>query len=648
METTENKGLVYEFGRFVLDPNERTLLSDGKRLHLPAKEFETLLMLVENNGRALSKEEMMSALWQDAFVEEVNLAKQISKLRKILNIDDEQFIETIPKHGYRFVADLRLTQSLDREPIVVEKRLVKRITVSRSDNSSTELLPPANALMLWRNDRSLRSGGMIAIATLFFLAFAALAYFFLTGAGENTGGVPLVKSVAVLPFRSLGGQSVDEDIRLGLTDALTTKLGNLKQTLVRPTNAVRIYEGVEPLAAGRKLGVEAVLDGTVQHVDGQIRVTVQLINVRDGSVLWGGKFDQEFTDIFNVQDAIAEEVARAIEPGLTGEEKSLLTKRYTTNPEAHHAYVRGRYAWNKRTMEDLRDSIRHFNDAIAQDPNYALAYAGLADSYSLLADYRGAPGEQSYERAREAARKALTIDDELAEAHTSLAYVSMYRDWDWEGAETGYRRAIQLNPNYATAHQWYSEYLAAMGRFDEALAAIRRAKEIDPLAPVINAGEVWILYHARRYDEAIEQGEKLQKISPEFAEVHEYLKRCYDQQRMFKDAIAARQMRRKLTGLDPLETPAIKRASSAENHETYWRSRLQQEIADAQQEPPSTFDMAEIYAQLGEKDKAFEWLEKAFEERTYTMMYLKVAPALDPLRGDARFDEMLRRVNLAN
>jgi tetratricopeptide (TPR) repeat protein len=223
----------------------------------------------------------------------------------------------------------------------------------------------------------------------------------------------------------------------------------------------------------------------------------------------------------------------------------------------------------------------------------------------------------------------------------------MYFYWDWQGAENGYRRAIALNPNYATAHQWYSEYLAAMGRFDEALAEIRRAKEIDPLAPVINAGEIWILYHARRYDEAIEQGKKLQNMNPEFAEVHEYLKRCYDQKAMYREAVAARQMRRKLAGVDPAMTAAIKRAEAARDHRSYWLARLEQEVADSSTEPPYPFEMAEIYSQLGDKDKAFEWLQRAFQDRAYLIMYLKVAPNLDPLRSDPRFTEALRGVGLA-
>ena len=474
MEAIENKGFVYEFGDFVLDPNEKTLFVSGQPIHLPAKEFETLLLLVRHNGHALTKEEMISAIWQDSFVEEGNLAKQISRLRKVFNTGGEELIETIPKHGYRFkVTDLRRRESDALEPVIVEKRTVKRVRLDLPGSEDGQMSPVAK---LSRPQYETRPNAVwVGAGLLIIAAVSAGLYLWLSGTRQSPA--PVVKSLAVLPFKPVASDDSDEYLRLGLTDALITKLSNLKQVVVRPTNAVRNFGDRDPLAAGRELSVDAVLDGNVQRVGQQVRVTVQLVNVRDGSLLWGGKFDEKFTDIFSVQDAISEQVARALEPGLTGEERTLLAKRHTASADAHHAYVLGRIFWNKRTAKDFEQAIVHFDDAIQKNPNYALAYAGLADSYSLLADYQGAPAPQSYEKARAAALKALELDDSLAEAQTSLAYVSMYRDWDWEGAERRYRLAIARNPNYATAHQWYAEFLTAMGRFDDALAAIRRAKE---------------------------------------------------------------------------------------------------------------------------------------------------------------------------
>lgn len=646
MERVDGKGLVYEFGSFILDPEGKTLYAAGRPVHLPAKEFETLRLLVENNGRALSKDELMSAIWGETYVEEVNLAKQVSKLRKILKSEGTDYIETIPKHGYRFSADLRLARPAAADPAVIERQIVRRLTISREIETGDEnYLPEDESVRLLPAKK--RSSRRFLLAGAAALIVALGFYFWLTGGTEGVNDPAAIRSVAVLPFSSVGSADGDDLLRLGLTDALITKLGSLERIVVRPTNAVRAFDGQESVAAGRSLRVDGVLNGNIQRAEDQVRVTVQLVDVRDGHLVWGGTFNEKFTDIFRVQDAIAAQVARSFELTLTGEELEKINKHYTTNPDAHYAYVKGRLYWNKRTAENFLEAIGHFNEAIRLDPNYALAYAGLADSYSLLADYRGAPSHEAYEKANAAALKALELDENLAEAHTSLAYVKMYSSWDWKGSESAYQRAIKLNPNYATSHQWYSEYLAGMGRFDEALSEIRRAKEIDPLSPVINAGEVWILYYARRYDEAIGHGRRLAEMNPQFAEVHEYLKRSYDQKGMYREAIESRQTRRKLAGLDPAMTPPIKRAAAAQNTTDYWKGRLEQELADSQSEPPSTFDLAEIYAQLGEKDKAFEWLEKAFAERTYTMMYLNVAPNLDPLRSDPRFADMLRRVGLA-
>jgi TolB-like protein/DNA-binding winged helix-turn-helix (wHTH) protein/Tfp pilus assembly protein PilF len=647
MEVSENKRVVYEFGGFVLDPDQRRLARGDTPIHLPAKEFDTLVLLVEHNGLALSKEEMIAAIWQDAFVEEGNLAKQISRLRKVLGSNGEVRIETVPKHGYRFTAELHKTFLGAAAPVIVEKRIVRRMTVGYEPGEGNSGPPSEERLLQGASRRPGRLGfGFAAGGAMLILAAAAYLLLF-RNAESAPASLSAVTSVAVLPFKSVASESNDEYIRLGLTDALITKLGNIKKIVVRPTSAVRQYGLEDPVAAGRKLGVNAVLDGNVQRDGDQIRVTVQLISIPDGKVLWGDRFDEKFSDIFTVQDAISAQVARALVPGLTGEETSLLAKRYTVDPEAHNAYVRGRFFWNRRTAADLKEAVRHFHDAVEKDPNYALAYVGLADTYSLLADYNAAAPSESYGKAREAALRALDLDDSLAEAHTSLAYVNMYYFWDWQNVESGFRRAISLNPNYATARQWYSEYLAATGRFDEALAEIRRAREIDPLSPVINAGEVWILYFARRYDEAIEQGRKLAELNPEFAEIHEYLKRCYDQKGMYREAINARQTRRRLAGADPTVTPALRSAASAASGEAYWSKRLEQEETDSQSEGVEHFDMAEILAQLGETDRAFEHLENAYANRSYELIYLKVAPNLDRLRPDPRFADMLKRVGLS-
>ena len=457
-----------------------------------------------------------------------------------------------------------------------------------------------------------------------------------------------ITSLAVLPFKPIGGEDEDDYLGLGMADALITKLSNIREINVRPTSAVRKYgaQSQDPMAAARELGVEAVVEGSVQKVGEQVRVTVQLVSVRDGTPLWGQKFDEQFSNIFAVQDQISEQVARALTLSLSGAEKERLTKRYTENSEAYRLYLKGRYFWNKRTVEGLRKGISYFNEAVEKDPSYALAYVGLADSYSLLSDYGGLPPKEAYPQAKRAAMRAVELDERLAEAHATLAYIKTGYDWDWPGAEEGFRRAIELNPNYETAHQWYAEYLSGMGRHQEAIAEIRRAREVNPLSLIINAVEVSVLCIAREYDQGISQGRKALEMDPHFAEVYGYLKRCYDQKGMYKEAIAAQQMRRKLAGLDPPETTALREAAAATSSRVYWQKRLEQELEDSKGALSTGFEMAEIFAQLGEKDQAFAWLERAYEERSFMMLYLKVAPNLDALRTDPRFADLLRRVGL--
>jgi DNA-binding winged helix-turn-helix (wHTH) protein/TolB-like protein/Flp pilus assembly protein TadD len=638
METTERQKFIYQFGRFALDPQEKTLFADGVPVHLPAKEFETLLLLVENNGKALSKEEMLTAIWQGAFVEEGNLTKQISRLRKLLNCDGEKLIETLPKHGYRFSAEVnRIFQPA--EETVLEKRTVKRLTVRLEAEDSDDAplaLPPK---------KSFFSGARILAGLTVLLAAVGFGIWFWAGQAKDEK----INSIAVLPLKPLSAEDGDKSLGLGLADALIMKIGGLRQITVRPLSAVTRFAdaSTDSLEIGRRLKVDAILEGTIQQADGRVRLNARLLRVDGGEQIWAGNFEEEAAKVFDLQDRLTEQTARALKLKLGASENEQITKRFTNNTEALDAYQKGRYFWNRRTANDLKTAVEFFNEAVRKDPNYALAYAGLADAYSLLSDYSGALPDETYPKAREAAMKALELDDKLAEAHTSLAYVKMYYDRDWQGAENEFRRALALNPNYASAHQWYAEYLTAMGRFDEALAATRRAKEIDPLSPSINAGEVWTLYFARRYDEAIERGREIAEMNPNFAEIHEYLKRCYDQKGMYAEAVAARQTRRQLVGLDATETDILKQAASAANSKDYWKKRLEQELVEMRTESPALFNMAEIYAQLGEKDAAFEWLEKAVGNRHYEVMYLRVAPNLDPLRSDARFADLLKRTGLA-
>lgn len=655
---------VYEFGPFRLDPAEHVLLRDGEAVPLRPKEFDVLLALVGNHRHVLTKEELLETVWPNQFIEEGNLNRQISTLRRVLGdtSDEPQYVQTVPKVGYRFVASVR--EIVARDAVVVELRdqssdlVIERHTVARIVTEEDEakdvrdlepVFEPAALLTTGKKERRISRTQRLALSIAGVLLVSltlALVYSRNLRKPRETNAAPVVRSLAVLPFKPIGTADDDEYLGLGMADALITKLSGIREINTRPTSAVRKYgaKDQDPVAAGRELGVEAVIEGSVQRLGDQVRVTVQLISVRDRAPVWAEKFDEPYTNIFAVQDRISEQVAQALRVSVSSAEKELLTKHYTENSEAYQLYLKGRYFWNKRTGDGLKKGISYFNEAVEKDPSYALAYAGLADSYSLLSDYNELPPKQAYPQARKAVMRALELDEQLAEGHATLAFINTTYDWDWLGAEREYRRAIELNPNYETAHQWYAEYLSGMGRHEEALAEIRRAKEINPVSLIINAVEAWILYHARQYDAAIAQGQKVVEMDPNFAEVYEYLKRSYDQKGMFKEAISARQMRRRLGGFDAEMTPALREAATATSARVYWQKRLEQEMEESKRELNTAFDMAEIYAQLGEKDRAFTWLVKAYEERYFMMMYLKVAPNLDPLRSDPRFADLLRRV----
>jgi tetratricopeptide (TPR) repeat protein len=403
------------------------------------------------------------------------------------------------------------------------------------------------------------------------------------------------------------------------------------------------------LDAGRKLGVDALLEGTIQRSGDKIRVTVQLVRAKDGTPLWADTFHEQFTNIFVLQDSISGQMAKALTMKLTGEEEKQLAKDYTDNPGAYQAYLKGRYFWNKRTSNGLEMAVKSFTQATELDPAFALAYAGLADCYNLLAYYSKAPPKESFPKAKSMAIRALEIDDALAEAHTSLGYVKMRHDWDWMGAEREFKRAIELKSNYATAHHWYSEFLTMMGRFDEAITEAKRARELDALSLIINTDLGRTLIWARQYDEAIEQLEKTLELDPNFAEAHNILGRAYEQKGMKDEAISEWLRAMTLSGKSQERIEALRNAYGVSGMGGY----LQNQLDFLLKEPSnprnvSLFSIAFLYTRLGNKKEALEWLEKAFEERSEKLIILKVDQNFDSLRSDPRFKELLRRVGLAS
>jgi DNA-binding winged helix-turn-helix (wHTH) protein/TolB-like protein/Tfp pilus assembly protein PilF len=634
MEAPDSKKVIYEFGKFILDPNERTLITGDTSIHLPAKEFDTLLLLVEHNGRALTKEEMISAIWQDSYVEEGNLAKQISRLRKIFNTNGEEFIETIPKHGYRFkVADLRRSIPEPDDPLVVEKRTVKRVSLSIEDTDENVplALPPYT-----------RSKTPYLIAALFLISAIVLGTIWYLFARTRPANQK-VDSIAVLPLRPLTEAENDKVLAAGLTDALVTKLGGLKPLIVRPAASVRevMETSGDPAEIGRKLNAATVLDGTIVQSEGKLRVQLRLIRSETGEQIWSDKFDGAFADVFDLEDRVSEMVARTLLPNLTDER---ITRRYTENRDAYEAYLKGRYLLGKRNEEGFQQAIQFFNDAATKDPNFSLAYAGLADCYILQGVWGTYPPNEVFPKARDAAERAFEKDNASAEALTSLAFVEWVNSWDFAKADADFRHSIELNPNYATAHHWYSYYLVSMGRSDEAITEIKKARELEgPLTLSVNTDIGEIYSWAGRYDEAETYFKNVLSLEPTYAIGHDVYGINLIKQGRLDEAIAELEKARNIEG-----SPRVMAVLGFAYAKAGRQDETKKIIADldelAKHRYVSPFSVGIAHLSLGESDDAMALLEDAYRERSDTMGILAVYPLLDSLKSDSRFVDLERRV----
>jgi TolB-like protein/Tfp pilus assembly protein PilF len=457
-----------------------------------------------------------------------------------------------------------------------------------------------------------------------------------------------LKTLAVIPFKSIQPDQRDEYLQLGIADALITKLSSIKQIAVRPTSSVRKFAETDhdSLSAGRELKVDSVLEGTLQKQGQRIRVTARLVSIATGRTLWAEKLDENFNDIFQIEDLISEKVVSALALKLDSEEKRRLAKRYTENVEAYQAYVKGRYFWYKRTEEALQKGIEFFQEAIEKDPTYAAAYDGLSDSYALLALRGIVPAKEAFPKAKAAATKALEIDPDLGEAYASLAHVRLH-DWDWSALENDFKQAIHLNPGHAIAYHWYSEYLLALGRSDEAVKMMKKAHEIDPISPVINSALGSTYYLARMYDKAIEQFLQGLEIHPQHFLIHYNLGRAYLKKQMYEAAIQSMRKGVMLSGRSVESLAGLGEAYAAAAMPEFMEEILAELMKMSETQYVSPYYVARIYAAAGDREKAFDWLEKGFQERNPDLIELNVEPLLDSLRTDGRFHDLLRRIGLA-
>lgn len=605
-EATENTGMKYEFGKFVLDPHERVLFADGEPTHLSDKVFDTLLLLVRNNGQLLTKGEMMGSIWEESFVEESNLAKNISRLRKILDTEGVELIETLPKRGYRFRADIR---RIDGETnLLVHRRL--RMKVSRSDGDDA-----TSAERRVHSDSSIEE----------------------------------IRSIAVLPFQPLGGKTDEDFFGLGITDALITQLTRAGEIEVRPTSSIiRLNSQPEDaVVAGRVLQVDAVLEGNYQRLEGRLRLTVQMLRSHDGSSLWADSFVAEFEDIFDLQDRVAERVVGALRKKLSDEAKAKLTKRYTRNVAAYQEYLKGRFFYNQRTAEAYDDAIACYEKAIEIDPNYALAYAGLADIYNLLPIYDGFAPREYFPKAKAAALKALYIDGDLAEAHSALGLAILHFDWNWSGAEVSFQNAIKLDPNYAAGYQLLGVYFLRIDRIGDALIALKKARELDPFSP-INA--VWlaeVLRHCGETDASIRLHLETLESFPDFFLAHYHLAFSYVDAGLLKKADFHRERAVTLSRENSLTLSLQGLLQAATGDIAAAQQTLEKLLSIRRQKYISAVNIASVYAAIKNEAKSIEWLETALKDRDPNLTWINFDREFRFLDRKAQFQSILNEVGLS-
>jgi serine/threonine protein kinase/Flp pilus assembly protein TadD len=546
------------------------------------------------------------------------------KLEEIIN----KALEKDRKLRYQSAAELRTDLA----------RLKRDTDSGRTAISSP--IPIASTEPWWRSRTASGIGAAVLVALL-----AAAGWFYKSGSrnGET------IDSVAVLPFINASGDPNAEYLSDGITESLINSLSQLPHLKVMSRDSAFRYKGKETDAqtVGRQLGVRAVLEGRVMQRGDSLSISTELVDARDNSHIWGQQYNRNSADVFTVQEEIAKEMTTALRMRLTGEDEKRMAKSYTASPEAYQLYLKGRYWWNKRTGEALSKGIEYFQQAITKDPTYALAYSGLADCYTLLPIYANVPPKDAFPKAKEAALKALEIDDTLAEAHASLAFVKKQYDWDWSGGEKEFQRAIELNPAYATAYQWYGETLSHTGRLEKAITEYTQALELDPLSLAINRELGRAFYLARQYDQAIEQLRKTLEMDPNFVLAHLFLGQAYVQKSMYKEGIAEIEKELVISPGDPYALSGLGYTYALAGRRAEAQKVLNHLDELSKQKYVHAGFLVVIYVGLGEKGKAFEWLEKGYEDRSLEIgPGIKVDPTLDPLRSDPRFQNLLRRMNL--
>jgi TolB-like protein/DNA-binding winged helix-turn-helix (wHTH) protein/Flp pilus assembly protein TadD len=644
---------VVRFGTYEVSLQSGEVRKAGLRIKVQQQPMKLLEILLEHPGEVVTREELRSRVWPKEsfgdFDQALNIA--IGKLRSALgdSAENPRFIETLPKRGYRFIADVSVVDadtslkkpgSADGDLPGSDRESPERKTESghRVPDAGPTLAPLTSKRGLWPTRRILVASALLIIVSLPILA----VWLFRSRERAPVG----IRSLAVLPLDNLSGDASQNYFADGMTDELITDLAQISALRVISRTSVMVYKGArKPLPQiARELNVDAVVEGTVLRSGDQVRITAQLIEASTDKHLWSHSYEGDLRDTLTLQRKVASAIADQIRINLTPQEQAALKSVRAVNPEAYESYLRGRFFWNKRTADGLKVALAYFKQAIEEDPKYAPAYSGLADTYALLGDWQYAvmTPKEAFPKAKAAAIKALELDSTLGEAHNSLAFVLDGFDWNFDSAGKEFQRAIELSPGYATAHHWYAWHLTLLGRYDEAIVEMRKAENLDPLSLIINADLAELLVLAHSYDESIQQSRKTIEMDPNFALAHNQLGQAYLQKQMYDQAIAELQRAGDLSGGSPISIANLARAYVASGK----KSEAVKLLGDLKKRSNPGYsnasEIAMIYASLGDTDQAMNWLEKGYEERFNPGVLLR--PGFDPLRSDSRFQNLVHRV----
>jgi TolB-like protein/DNA-binding winged helix-turn-helix (wHTH) protein/Tfp pilus assembly protein PilF len=643
VQDTSQTRRVLRFGAFEVDLSSGELQKHGTKIRLQEQPFQILAMLLDRPGEVVAREDLRRKLWpSDTFVDfDVGLNNAILRLRSTLGDSAEKprFIETLPRRGYRFIAAVH-----NGGPAAAQTSVVSNSTLAAPAEAGAQTAEFTSAAR--------RPSSILWISITAFAVVLALLLGFSVQDVRNRllgkPGLPRIHSIAVLPLENLSGDPAQEFLADGMTDALITDLAQIGALRVISRTSVMQYKGARKLVPqiAEDLKVDAVVEGTVTRSENRVRITAQLIEGGTDRHLWARTYERDLIDILALQDDVARGIATEIQAKLTPQDQSRLAKKQKVDPAAYEAYVKGRLIWNRLSTEEATKALRHFQQAVAIDPNYAPAYSGLSDSYRTLALFSG-HDRDVWRKARAAATRALELDDSLAEAHRSLAPVLLWYDWDLAASERENQRALELNPGDAESYRVYGTFLYVTGRSNEAIAMNRRAQELDPFSPANAVNVAMGYFSARQYDQAIKACQKALELDPAFIPAHRWLGLTYEGQGKFPEAIAEFKLTVELSPGNQGYLENLARLYAVAGKTTEARRILAQLRGLSKTRYVSPLQFGLIYAALGERDQAFAWLEKALEDRNGSLLALSTAPWFDPLRSDPRFTDLVRRIGLA-